>query len=144
MFDCIDDPNVLKFSSTQNSDQQEWRDAAYQWRLPYWDWASKNDSKIPSIFVDKTIQVREPRGDDGKIPTPKTIDPNPCYQYRLPKKPNSNDSYTFQDFGMPVPKDPNGSGMTDSVLSLLEHDFKTRLNFLSGTNTLAQQGGASM
>ena len=51
MIECINDETELSFNS--DDDKQTWNKAAYQWRLPYWDWALRpaNDGHIlPSAF----------------------------------------------------------------------------------------------
>ncbi|KAJ5729093.1 uncharacterized protein N7483_003601 [Penicillium malachiteum] len=45
-----------------------WKDAAKEWRLPYWDWASKqayiNDYGLPQIFTKERIDILDIVNDD--------------------------------------------------------------------------------
>ena len=39
-----------------------WQDAARKFRLPYWDWAAKDEKgkmAVPSIIVDEFVEVRK-------------------------------------------------------------------------------------
>lgn len=61
-------------------DKEEWTAEAFKWRLPYWDWSSQNP-QIPSIFQTQSIEIREPKTADGKIPLPMIIAENPLNRF---------------------------------------------------------------
>ena len=58
-------------------DQKELKDAADQWRFPFWDWASKKPQPggappnydIPLIIRDEYVEVRTPEG-HGNVKNP--------------------------------------------------------------------------
>lgn len=62
--------------------------AAEQWRLPYWDWASKKpvydsapeiaDYDVPRLIRLENVQIKKPGG-------PKWVK-NPLYVFRMPDK----------------------------------------------------------
>ena len=142
MVQCVNDPTVLKFSTTQNSDKQAWLDAANSWRLPYWYWALPG-AQLPKIFTTPTIQVRKPVNDNGVLPPPDTLT-NPCYQYQLPK---SNGSLQqFGSFGMP------GDGGNDIGAVSASHmdgwimltDYASGINILERADMEPCHGQTSM
>lgn len=65
-------------------EQKEWNDAAYNWRLPFWDWAIANEDsatgtvKVPKLSKYPTITVPTA---DGK--GTERID-NPLFQFKMP------------------------------------------------------------
>jgi len=70
-------------------DRAEWQEAAENWRLPFWDWATQNS--VPELCKYPTTLVPTADGlSEESIP-------NPLYQFRMPNnKPMSTqglDSY---------------------------------------------------
>lgn len=65
-------------------EQKWWNDAAYHWRLPFWDWAIANEAsatgtvKVPKLCKYPTITV--PTADGKGV---ERID-NPLYQFKMP------------------------------------------------------------
>ncbi|EGC49733.1 tyrosinase [Histoplasma capsulatum var. duboisii H88] len=53
--------------------EDEWQEAAFHWRLPFWDWAK--NPQIPKLMCFKRIQLRFPA---------MTVD-NPFYKFKMPK-----------------------------------------------------------
>lgn len=53
--------------------EDQWREAAFHWRLPFWDWAK--NPQIPKLMGSRRIQIR----------FPKVIIDNPLYKFKMPK-----------------------------------------------------------
>ena len=71
----------LKFSSDE--EKKAWTDEAFQWRLPYWDWAlPENEGKVPDLFMPPSVNIRVPKAADGSQPDPENL-PNPLYRFQL-------------------------------------------------------------
>lgn len=65
-----------KYNNSQ--DAEKYREAADQWRLPYWDWAT--DPTVPPATTLQNITVNGPRG-------VKTLE-NPLFQYKFQNFPH--------------------------------------------------------
>lgn len=75
MSNILDD---LEFSS--EDEKSEWAEAAYNFRLPYWDWALMPQNGIPSIFRTAKIKICEPNKPDGSRSEPSEgSNPLSCY-----------------------------------------------------------------
>ena len=61
------------------SEKAVWLKEASLWRLPYWDWATR-DNTMPHLFTTMEISVRAPKG--AKQPYEK-IGQNPLFRYQL-------------------------------------------------------------
>ncbi|KAK3360924.1 hypothetical protein B0T24DRAFT_585983 [Lasiosphaeria ovina] len=79
----------------RDDDKQAWIHAAAEWRLPYWDWALKENTKaIPFLFRESNIKIRAPVNSDGSAAEPNPIPNNPLTRYQLRTLPWSQCSGT--------------------------------------------------
>lgn len=84
-------------------ERKEWSDAAYNWRLPFWDWAIANEDssagtvKVPKLSKYPTTIVPTA---DGK--GTERID-NPLFQFKMP------DNKPMREHGVQKFVDPWGS-----------------------------------
>jgi tyrosinase len=68
------------------SHKQEWRNAARQWRLPYWDFAKPSIPhptgrlSLPTLCKKATVVILDPKNPGSSIKRP-----NPVYKYEAPK-----------------------------------------------------------
>jgi hypothetical protein len=69
-----------KMTFHSSEEKREWIDEAYEFRLPYWDWALKGTG-IPYIFTVDDIDIRQPKAADGKPVKPLTV-PNPLSRFQ--------------------------------------------------------------
>ncbi|KAI4599576.1 hypothetical protein KJ359_002023 [Pestalotiopsis sp. 9143b] len=75
---------VLPKMSFPNADRKkQWVEAADSWRLPYWDWAARQDyideTGLPMVFTEEQVQIEKPssRYDYENVPNPLWIFVNP-------------------------------------------------------------------
>lgn len=68
---------------SDSKDEEKWREAANQWRLPYWDWAIPqpyiNNFGVPEVCTYEDITISMPYGKTQTIE-------NPLKQFSNPKK----------------------------------------------------------
>ena len=99
---------IPKYVDDSNRDQ--WTNAAQTWRLPYWDWAMKKPDQstgsasynIPQIFQNAQIRITIPSG-------PMTVD-NPVYKFTMPNQQTMGSAGITNIGGIPVllPKSSQG------------------------------------
>ena len=68
---------IASWESIDTEERKTWRNAANQFRLPYWDWA--RTKAIPSICRDAEINILMPGNQPQKQVT------NPLAKFRNPK-----------------------------------------------------------
>ena len=86
---------IPKHTKTASDEERKaWIDAANNWRLPYWDWASS--LSVPLLANGPEFEAPMP---DGSV-----IIPNPMYKFTTP------DKQPFSTHGVPDLKhtDPHG------------------------------------
>ncbi|MCJ1352324.1 MAG: hypothetical protein MMC33_002308 [Icmadophila ericetorum] len=84
LYEIMTQQIIPKYVDDSNRDQ--WTNAAQTWRLPYWDWAMKKPDQstgsasynIPQIFQNAQIRITIPSG-------PMTVD-NPVYKFTMPNQ----------------------------------------------------------
>ena len=79
--------------------QDEMREAADTWRLPYWDAAALRGNPkaldVPLAMTEELVYIR------GLVATPDHV-PNPLWKFRMPKDGKKGD--TMEDYGVTVIK----------------------------------------
>lgn len=77
--------NIIAGMFPNGTERQPYQDAAYNFRIPYWDWtleASEGEEFLPGVFWNATVEQNGPRG----IQTIR----NPLYAYEFhPKDENA-------------------------------------------------------
>ncbi|KAH6950229.1 hypothetical protein DER45DRAFT_580235 [Fusarium avenaceum] len=73
----------------------EWKKAANEWRLPYWDWAGEQETRknrLPIIFETENITVYPPDTPRGEISVE-----NPFWDFKNPMKDDKGTPRAFGD-----------------------------------------------
>jgi hypothetical protein len=82
---------------TDSKEEATWRDAANQFRLPYWDWARRQEYAqnfaIPQVCTLDVIDIIMPGGKTTTIP-------NPLVEFRNPKVDSKGNHVTMGDPSM--------------------------------------------
>jgi tyrosinase len=77
--------NTIIDRSVPSARQAVWRDAAQEWRLPYWDWAARqgyiNNYGVPEIFTRERIDIID-FADNSPVTTVSTT--NPLWKFSNP------------------------------------------------------------
>jgi len=67
---------VVAQSGLSAADQEPWTTAAQQWRLPYWDWAVKQDYLspsnygVPEVFTQQSVTILDFNGSQIQVDNP--------------------------------------------------------------------------
>jgi Common central domain of tyrosinase len=76
---------VIAQSGLSAADQVPWKTAAQQWRLPYWDWAVKQDYLsprnygVPEVFTQQRVTILDFNGSQVQVD-------NPLWRFVNPRK----------------------------------------------------------
>jgi len=76
---------VIAQSGLSAADQVPWKTAAQQWRLPYWDWAVKQDYLsprnygVPEVFTQQRVTISDFNGSQVQVD-------NPLWRFVNPRK----------------------------------------------------------
>ena len=77
--------SIIKNFNVSTAEEALWVAAAYQWRLPYWDWGVEQpyagNYAVPQFLTLKCVEIMQP----GVSPQPPTIQiSNPLYKFTNP------------------------------------------------------------
>lgn len=67
---------IIAQSGLSAADQEPWTTAAQQWRLPYWDWAVKQDYLspsnygVPEVFTQQSVTILDFNGSQIQVDNP--------------------------------------------------------------------------
>ena len=128
--------------------QASLKQAIDHWRLPYWDWALRNNEEterlsVPRLFRIPQIEIDGPRG--------RTIIDNPLYRYRFPtnedgKVDGISDIVEYNGEIIPVRTHPSSVRwyeliIVSDVKSSIHPSLATCLRLLQATLRPARMGG---
>lgn len=114
-----------EFEKLDDTEKEKWRDAASNWRFPYWDWATKQAYKqtsqektatanyvVPQVCAVDRVPIWVSKGE--------TLHPNPLARFENPDKDSEgkpcefgklnpgNEQYNISDDGVDYPdSDPD-------------------------------------
>ena len=102
------------------NEEAMWRNAANQWRLPYWDWAVPqpyiNDFGVPKVCTFEDVTISMPYGKSQTIA-------NPLKKFSNPKKDANGHPVPMGDSSMGVnaipDDDPNKSNTREPPYNIL-------------------------